>query len=278
MSAVPYTKSGEPIIIRRGDVERLLDFPERTRDKLILALPAKMGFRPSEVTMLRKRHVDLDGGCIYVRDSKKSAVAHKDKLFPIPMPYEVAKLIQECISPKHSLVVRRLAHTRGYNKSIETPLTIEEIYHVTKRLAAKAGVPNWTSVNTTLLRHYFAATWVYDQKGSVETLRRIMRHKSLAYTQFYLARLVFFEDLKQEVDRLHEIPNLKEESKKQMFSPDELNDSPFCEQWCSHCAHDGVCKYKPEAAAAFPWASGCRRFMDVTRLKEVFTEIEQQPR
>jgi len=251
VTAVPYQQSGEPIIIRRADIESLLAFPKRNRDQLVLSLPALMGFRVSEVRLLRKRQVDIENGCIYVEDSKKA------KMFPVPMPYDIAKLIEKCLDPDHSLVVRRLPHTRGHSCSIEEPLTREEIYHMTKRYASRTGIPNWHQINTTLLRHFFAANWIYKHHGSVETLRRIMRHKSLAYTQIYLGRLVFFEDLKREVDRLTSIPNLNEEKK--MLDPNYV-ESPFYEKWCAKCSHRQVCKFIPEACDSSPWSSGCRRF------------------
>ena len=271
-----FLQSGDPIIIRRGDIEQLLAYPKPPRDQLILELPAKMGFRPYEIKTLRKDRVDFNAGCIYVVDSKKL------KPYPIPLNYDVAKLVQQCMSKDHPLVVRRLPHTRGYKTNKFKPLTGEEIWQITRRWALRARLPTWEQVNTTLLRHYFAANSTYhpDEKKrlSVETLRRIMRHKSLAYTQIYLSRLVFFEDLKADVDRLHEIPNLqRKEGESKMVISEEMEATSFYQKWCSGCGHQPVCRFMPEACAASAWSSGCKRFLDLEEVrKRVVEEAARQ--
>lgn len=39
-----------------------------------------------------------------------------------------------------------------------------------------------------------------------------MRHKSLAYTQIYLSRLIFYEDIKREMQRLQALPQERDTS------------------------------------------------------------------
>lgn len=260
MREKPFYASGEPVIIRRHDVESLLTQPKPVRDQLILSLPSKMGMRTSEIRFLHRDQVDLDEGCIYVSDSKKH------RKYPVPVPWDVSQLLAECLDPHLPYVVRR--NLKKSSRYTTGPVCRGYVYYITRKWAVRAGLPNWDQVNTTLLRHYFAATWIYQLRGSVETLRRIMRHKSLHYTQQYLARLVFFEDIQEEVDRLHRIPNLK--GNKKMLDPEYVEDSPFYEKWCSRCAHRSVCKYCGEACASSSWSTGCKRFLDI---KEVKTEV-----
>jgi len=252
-----YRSGADPIIIRRSDIETLLAYPKSDRDQLILSLPAKLGFRSNEIRMLRRELVDLEGGCIYVVDSKKH------RKYPIPLPWDVANLIEKCMTPGMEFIIR--SGSRNKRPDIDRPLHRGFIYYITRRLAVKAGLPNWDQVNTTLLRHYFAATWVYVLKGSIETLRRIMRHKNLGYTQYYLARLVFFEDLKSEVDRLRQIPNL--EGGKTQISEFDYQSSDFFVEYCSNCAHLSVCKYCAEACASSAWSTGCKRYLSVQEVK-----------
>lgn len=252
-----YQSGGDPIIIRRSDIEALLAYPKSDRDQLILSLPAKMGFRASEIRMLRKELVDLEGGCIYVVDSKKQ------RKYPIPLAWDVARLIEKCMAPGKDFIIR--SGSRNKRPDLDRPLNRGFIYYITRRLAVRAGLPNWDQVNTTLLRHYFAATWTYVLKGSIESLRRILRHKNLGYTQCYLARLVFFEDLKREVDRLRQIPSLEEGK---MLNPEcDYQSSDFFVEYCSNCVHLPVCKYCAEACASSKWSKGCKRFLNVQEVK-----------
>lgn len=257
-----YLSRPDPIIIRRSDIESLLAFPKSHRDQLILSLPARMGFRVGEVCMLRKELVDLEGGCIYVVDSKKH------KKYPIPMPWDVATLVEKCMVSNREFIIRSGPRNKQGNR--DGPLNRGYVYYITRRLAVRAGLPNWDQVNSTLLRHYFAASWIYTHKGSIETLRRIMRHKSLAYTQVYLSRLVFFEDLKSEVDRLRQIPNL--EGGKTHNHEFDYQSSDFFQEYCINCAHVSVCKYCPEACASSSWSKGCKRYLNVQEVKAAIAQ------
>ena len=218
---------------------RLKKIAKPTRDQLIILLPTDMGLRSGEVASLRIEHIDLDSGNVMVRDSKQY------KLFPIPLTYEVAKHIQNLLNEDKRdegwliLQHERVAWRRG--KAITT---IGLCYNWHK-WARKADIPNWKQYTPTLGRHYFAAWWAHVKKGSLEVLRRIMRHKSLAYTQWYIQSLIFYEDVRAEMQRLQAIPQVSE------VHPD-VRRNP--------CIHYEVCKFATERCY-------CKNFMPRTVMK-----------
>jgi len=88
--------------------------------------------------------------------------------------------------------------------------------HVSFKLLAlrsryKYRTRNWDRYNLRLLRHYFTATFAIgrdNKPGNLEVLRRILRHKSLAFTQVYSSRLIFYAGIKEEHDRFQRVPQI----------------------------------------------------------------------
>lgn len=202
-----YYDPGETIIIHTAHIQRLLDYPKTTRNQLVHLLAARMGLRTLEIATMRREDINIESGDVYITDSKKH------RLYPIPLAWDVAQLIQKLFDEtgQEGWLIRR--HVAGRKPThLNKPLSREEIWHIVRRHAVKANVPNPLSYNPRLLRHFFAANFAKgrnNQPGNLEVLRRILRHRSLAYTQVYLARLVFWEDVKAEFNRLQEIPQIE---------------------------------------------------------------------
>ena len=123
------------------------------------------------------------------------------------------------------------------HKYVARPLRTGTIWIRIKTIAEGAGVLNF---NPRMLRHFFAAEWHRSNK-SLEVLRRILRHKSLAYTQVYLSRLVYFEDVQQAYDEVMNGPL--------------VGSNPTPSRPCSDCSIVNVCKY---AGTVPEYALGCR--------------------
>jgi hypothetical protein len=97
------------------------------------------------------------------------------------------------------------------------------------------------------------------QHKNLEVLRRILRHKSLAFTQIYLSRLIFWEDMQQEYERIQDAPFVG----RVPVPPPQLAAtasllSPFYQEWCVTCMHARLCKLCDQTPA---WALGCRFYI-----------------
>jgi len=230
----------KPIIIHRGDVLKLHNYLWRNgplRDFLIVRLPMKIGLRPLEVATLQIEHINFRQRTFYVRDSKKWIV------YPLPLDPITLDLIRE--------YVEEAAIEKGYlfpGRKGNAPLQTQSLSSMVKRRAEQAGCINWRGMTMYLLRHYFAAEWHYIRHGSIEVLRRILRHKSLATTQRYLERLFFYEDIQAEYDRIQGGPL----THKPVLSPLYLKQ-------CQFCIHEPTCRFL-EQACSNPWADSCRFF------------------
>jgi len=126
------------------------------------------------------------------------------------------------------------------------------VWSLTHQIGLKARVKNF---NPRLLRAYFAANWIV-QKKSVEGLRRILRHKSLAITHAYVQRLVFFEDVQAEFNELQNGP-IQDRVKGEL--------GEFYKQWCSTCLSEAICKIIDQMCASLG-ATGCKFHMPVKKL------------
>jgi len=252
-----FPSRAKPIIIHRSDIDKLLATRKKPRNQLIHELAAYMGFRTGEICTERIEWFDFETGRCYVMDSKKL------ELYPIPLNYRVAKLTAKVAGDKtEGLLIKRFQGGRAIkmgDSRYEEPLTGDAIWQVVRRHARKAGIRNWQDYNPRLLRHYFAATFAKGKDGkpgNMEVLRRILRHDSLLSTQFYLARLIFFEDVQDEYDRIHKLP-LEEENR---LSVKKLNNQTT--QQCLACPARSVCKHVEEAINA-EWATGCRFYAQI---------------
>jgi hypothetical protein len=128
------------------------------------------------------------------------------------------------------------------------PLTLSTVWVRVRTIAASAGVRGF---NPRRFRQYFAAEWSL-QKRSLELLRRILRHKSLAYTQFYLSKLIFWEDLQSEYERFQDGPFVGGV----VPEPRQVGVAePLLNGICSVCGSLSVCKYADRMPS---WATGCR--------------------
>lgn len=251
-----YPSSAKPIIIHRRDVEKLLAYPKKPRNQLIHELAAYMGFRTGEIVAQRIEWIDYESGRCYVRDSKKH------RLYPIPLNYQVAKLAAKVAADRtEGLLIRRYEGMGRGESRLDKPLSTKEIWCLVRRHARKAGIPNWQEYTPRLLRHYFAATFAKGRNGkpgNIEVLRRILRHRSLATTQVYLSRLIFFEDVQAEYDRIHALPIERRDEKNVTY---EMLSSPIAQQ-CKECPARFVCRHVDEALNS-EWASGCKFYAKI---------------
>ena len=246
-----YCWQADAIIIRRADVLKVHDYARQhccLRDYLLIRLPMKIGLRTGEICSLRVEDINFQERTFQVLDSKKK------RLYPLPLDAVTLQLIQDLVgSRREGYVFTREVYSRSWSHvKAGLPLRVGTVEVRVKRIAEAAGVKGFTP---RLLRHFFAAEW-YRRGGSLELLRRILRHKSLAYTQFYLSRLVYFEDLQGEYQKLQSGPIL-DEAYTPKPPPQTQVTQPTLPEVCRTCGNLSICRLVDQMPV---WATGCRYY------------------
>ena len=240
---------GPPIIISVENFTQLFDYvmdQETLRNQLIIDLPCQMGLRPLEMVSLRWENTNIDTGQLLIQDSKNK------RPYPLPFNYQIAKKLQQ-LKPREGsgLIIKRLAQSPYSDQLNGSPISREYMWRLWRKIAKRAGIQEWKMFTPRFGRHYFAAMW-NKRRGNLEVLRRILRHKSLEYTQVYLRRLVFFKDVQAEYQRIQEIPAIHTEERPTPKPADNYRDD------CRRCVHFKICRFK-EDMAQLPIAD-CRMF------------------
>jgi len=233
-----WQAQGEAIVISRRDVETVYQYARTQcdlRDHLMIRLPMKIGLRTREIATLTVEDIDFQSRMFQVLDSKKH------RFYPLPLDVLTLQLIKDLTSGLQGLVFRH----KTYKKHEGKPLNNVSIWKTVRVIGEHAGVKGF---HPRVLRHYFAADWHIVQHKSIETLRRILRHRNLSVTHRYLSRLVFFEDIQREYNGIQN-PYLSQVSSTQHTT--------FYEEFCSRCDHELTCKFK-EKMCSCQAASGCR--------------------
>jgi site-specific recombinase XerC len=196
-----------------------------------------IGLRTGEIATLQIENINFETRSFQVLDSKKKV------LFPLPLDMLTLQLIKDlCGFRTHGYVFRQTQSWK-YVKG-DKPLTVQNIWYVIHKIAREAGVSNF---NPRMLRHYFAAHWIYDLHKSVPSLQYILRHESLESTQVYIGRLSFWEDVQREYDSIKKGPFVESEE----TAPVQVQ--RVHAKMCSDCGAAQVCKHAvnmPECATA----------------------------
>ena len=232
--------SADAIVIRRSDVQKVHNYAREhrdLRDYLMVRLPKNIGLRTHEIATFSIEDIDFETRSFQVLDSKKHV------FFPLPLDVLTLQLIKDLIQGRTEGLV--FEHKTYKNKCEGQPLRNVTIWKLVKTIGEEAGVKGF---HPRVLRHYFAADWHIVQHKSIETLRRILRHKNLGVTHRYLSRLVFFEDIQREY-----------EETKNPYATDlsESDKTRFYERFCSKCDREPTCKFV-EQMCGCEAASGCR--------------------
>jgi len=246
-----YCWQADAIIIRRADILKVHDYARQhccLRDYLLIRLPMKIGLRTGEICSLRIEYINFQEKTFHVLDSKRK------RLYPLPLDALTLQLIQDLVGPRQEgYVFTREVYSRSWSHvKKDMPLHVATIEKVVEKIGLAAGVEGLTP---RLLRHFFAAEW-HRRGGSLELLRRILRHKSLAYTQFYLSRLVYFEDLQGEYQKLQSGPIL-DEAYTPKPPPQTQMTQPALPEVCQTCGNLPICRLVDQMPA---WATGCRYY------------------
>lgn len=189
--SMPYLYSAEELGRFFQGADTLPASPRSKQRELIAPVVFRMhfccGLRPQETVALRRRDVDLQGGTLYIADSK----AHKDRL--VPMSRDLCRLCQ-----KYDGMMSRQFPEREYffQRTAENmPVTAEWQGDLFRACAKHAGMdfPDGMWPRVYDFRHNFAThvirKWIHEGKNVSSMLPYLsgyMGHASLNATAYYI--------------------------------------------------------------------------------------------
>jgi integrase len=223
----------------------------------------KCGLRPGEIQSLRWEKVDFNALTLNILDTKKHSS------FPVPMDLATADYLRELKADlREGWVIDRNPKSCGWRDRTDH-LSLENLEHILKKWARLAGCETWQKMRVYDLRHFFAANWAYPsdgkKPGNLHALSKILRHSTLLSTQIYLSRLVFYEDLQAEYNRLQSWP-FAQGQQGPVGVPAVGNE--FFDSFCRVCTRQPTCRYMDQAMTS-PWASGCKWFEKALEKEEL---------
>lgn len=180
----PRVPDEEMPVLEDEEVVRLLEAIDMKRENglrnvAIVALLLDTGLRRGEVIHLACHELDLERREVRVKRGKGG----KNRTVPL---LDAVKVLATYLKARPSLDSGGLFLTKSGE-----PLKGDGVQSMLRRLGEKAGVQH---CNAHTFRHTFARNYL-RRGGDVETLRRIMGHKSIETTRRYLNLVI--DDVKQ---------------------------------------------------------------------------------
>jgi len=175
--------------LRWDEVMQLIRSTKKLRDRLIIRLLAYTGIRSKELRYLRIEDIDPHRRAIFIARGKggRSRLVYVDA--------ETLTLLATYIG------ARRKGWVFPGRKG--KPLSKQGVWYIVKQAALRAGVRYAEKVSPHKLRHSFAIRWLTCH-GDIESLRRLLGHRTLISTQIYLD--FADERVREEYDRIYSAP------------------------------------------------------------------------
>ena len=183
-----------PQLVRESNIDAVIDEDidaddfEQMRNRLIVMMLYETGMRRDELIGMLDRNVDTDKGELKVHGKR-----NKDRI--IPFGTELAQSINEYRAMRDTVVK---GADRFFVRPDGSPLYPMLVYRVVKNLLGEAGVTSKRSPH--VLRHSFA-TVMLNNGASLNSVKEILGHESLATTQIYTH--VTFSELKKNYKLAH---------------------------------------------------------------------------
>jgi len=227
------------VYLSREDFPRLLEAELQPRTQIAVRLGLKCGLRPVEIRYVRLGDVHAGQRQIHL------AYCGRSKPRTVPIDQETLDLIDDYEGDSNPCQPI-LRSSPGYQMRSGPVLSETLLCGLVKEAAKAAGIASWQRFYPNLLRHHFAADWVV-RKGNIYMLQRILGHRYISTTTVYLKRLIYWEDVIGEYDRI------KGGTRK-------MEETDFYLKWCSKCEHEPVCGFYRAAEQICHLEHGCRQF------------------
>jgi integrase len=162
--------SGSIYYLKEEEIQRLFENARSLRSKAMLRLLFETGVRASVIVGLKVSDFDFKNNKLTVRSAMKG---NKGKLkYECFFTDETKDLVQKFITQKKIKYDKKLFN-----------ISYVRLYVIIKKMAKKAGLPNWVSPHT--LRHSFA-THFYQKTRHAKALQELLGHKSSAMDSVYI--------------------------------------------------------------------------------------------
>jgi hypothetical protein len=221
-------------MIRRVDVLRVHDYARThcdLRDYLMVRTPLYTGLRTGELCTLGIEDINFEDRTFLVLDSKRKQV------YPLPLDPVTLDLLKEFIGDRtKGYVFTHEFDSSWKNQKKGVPLTVSTVWCRIRRIAQQAGVEGF---NPRKFRQYFAAMWILEERP-IQTLQKILRHKSEEYCYWYGSHFMFWEDLQADYDRIQDGPFVGNAT---IPSVQSGMTQPLVNETCVTCGSLEVCRF-----------------------------------
>jgi len=166
----PHHEQRLPLILSKGEVERILSAPRRPKTRAILMTLYATGLRRSEVAHLRVSDIDSARMTIFVQGKGK-----KDRVVMLsPILLDTLRQYWRLAKPKYWLFPGRTP---------DQPISENDVFAVFHNAVRRAGITKHVSPHS--LRHSFA-THLLEAGVDLRTIQLLSGHRSLKTTARYL--------------------------------------------------------------------------------------------
>ena len=166
----PHHEQRLPLILSKGEVERILSAPRRPKTRAILMTLYATGLRRSEVAHLRVSDIDSARMTIFVQGKGK-----KDRVVMLsPILLDTLRQYWRLAKPKYWLFPGRTP---------DQPISENDVFAVFHNAVRRAGISKHVSPHS--LRHSFA-THLLEAGVDLRTIQLLLGHRSLKTTARYL--------------------------------------------------------------------------------------------
>jgi len=157
--------------LRPDEERRILEVSKPNLDDLVIRLPLRTGVSPGEMAQLTVYDVNYEYNLLYVWRSKVS----RDHL--VIVDSDTIWRIYKYADDRRSGMLLTLQE--------DPKMRVQHIRRIVKKWARNAGLERWKRVTPYTLRHTFCIRWIMA-RGTLESLRRQLGHRSLQRLQHYL--------------------------------------------------------------------------------------------
>lgn len=194
INRIPFARGEKrlPVVLSLEEMSRFLGSIEFQKHRALFATMYASGLRIREATHLRNEDVDSARMVLRIQQGK----GNKDRYTLLsPRLLEILRNYARAFRPTSWVF---------YGRARSAPLTVESLQRTVRLYAARAGIEKPVTSHT--MRHSFA-THLLEAGTDLETIRRLMGHKSLRSTQIYLhVAKEAIQNTKSPLDLLEMVP------------------------------------------------------------------------
>ena len=159
-----------PIVLSKGEIEKMLNLENNIKHRLLLMLSYSSGLRVSEVVAIKMEHIDFDRRIIHIKQGK----GRKDRITLLSQ--RAASLINRYLSFFE-------IKTWLFPGSPSTnPLAIRTAQRIFEKAIARTNISKNASIHS--LRHSFA-THLLENGTDTRYIQSLLGHSSLRTTSIY---------------------------------------------------------------------------------------------